>query len=88
MHAWHIPCTMTKSCMEPFYCSLTLGTISKFVHGAVTTDDNISSYLAEAEMTVHVMWHVCINSLYKLDFFSFLILASDFKIQYRFHSVF
>ena len=46
---------------------------------AVTTDDNISSYLTEPEITVHICVWPCASITCKLDFFSFLVLASDVK---------
>ena len=46
---------------------------------AVTTDDDISSYFTEAEMTVHIGFQnlcvACASVPCKLDFFSFLVLA-------------
>ena len=51
---------------------------------AVTTDDNISSYLTEAEMTMHIEFQnlcaACASIPCKLDFFfSFLVLTNDVK---------
>ena len=40
-------------------------------------DDNISSYLTETEITVHIC--VCASIPCKLDFFSFLVFASEVK---------
>ena len=55
-----------------------------------TTDDNISSYLTEAELTGTCMYTACALIPCILDFFYFsysLATSCQTKIQYRFHSV-
>ena len=58
-----------------------------YLHTTVTTNDDIFSYVTEAEMTVHIgllnLYSASASTPYKLTFFSFLMLAIKKNLQWK-----